>query len=139
LARNKNGVAARDARESAHNWRESWKEVGTYRPEDVAYDKEHLASVEHELERISTLEEQRAQRQLCINSSEWMKRSDDVDEWELDAADFEELHGIHVGDIDAEEREAYTELNAMWSAEQLYPALAQMKHYKAAGGGRGSS
>jgi hypothetical protein len=58
-----------------------------------------------------------------------MKDAEDVVEWELDAAEFEELHGIHVDDIDTEEREAYTELNAAWESEQLDPALAQMKHY----------
>ena len=39
------------------------------------------------------------------------------------AAEFEEMHGIPVDEIDAEEREAYTELNAMWSSDELGPAL----------------
>jgi hypothetical protein len=46
-----------------------------------------------------------------------MKDAEDVVEWELDAAEFEELHGIHVDDIDTEEREAYTELNAAWESD----------------------
>jgi hypothetical protein len=67
-------------------------EVGTYRPEDPAYDKEHRQEVERGLERISVLEDQRAQRQLRSNA--WMDDAEDVVEWELDAAEFEELHGM---------------------------------------------
>lgn len=138
FARNRKGKVASNARESAQNWRASWMEVGEYRPNDPVYDKEHRQEIERELERISELEEQRAQRQ--ISSSEWMKDVEDIEEWELDAPEFEDLHGINVGDIDAEEREKYTELNAMWGSEEFGPALAQMKHYKAAGGrGRHSS
>ena len=62
-----------------------------------------------------------------------MKDAEDTVELELDAAEFEEMHGIPVDEIDSEEREAYTELNAMWSSDELGPALKQMKHYKAAG------
>ena len=131
LVRNKDGIASRDARESSQNWITSWSEVGSYNPEDSAYDKQHRADIEIELERISALEEQRAQRQL--SSSEWMKDAEDVVVCELDAAEFEEIHGIDVEDIHAEERDAYTDLNAMWSEDELGPALSQMKHYKAAG------
>ena len=62
-------------------------EVGEYRPNDPVYDKEHRQEIERELERISELEEQRAQRQ--ISSSEWMKDVENIEEWELDAPEFE--------------------------------------------------
>ena len=117
LVRNKGGTASRDARESSQNWIASWSEVGSYNPEDSAYDKQHREDIERELERISALEEQRAQRQL--SSSAWMKDAEDVVVYELDAAEFEEIHGIDVQDIHAEERDAYTDLNAMWSADEL--------------------
>jgi hypothetical protein len=56
-----------------------------------------------------------------------------IAELELDAAEFDEMHGVLVDEIDTEERGAYTELNAIWSSDELGPALKQMKHYKAAG------
>jgi hypothetical protein len=132
-AQSRDGAAAHSAHESAQNWRECWKQVciGTYRPEDTTYGAEHRARIESELERISELEEQRAHRHH--RSSAWMKDAEDAVELELDAAGFEEVHGILVDEIDAEERGAYTELNAMWSSDELGPALKQMKHYKAAG------
>jgi hypothetical protein len=37
-----------------------------------------------------------------------MKDIEDIQEWELDASEFEDLHGINVGDIDAKERERST-------------------------------
>ena len=130
-AQSREGAAAHSAHESAQNWRECWKQVGEYRPEDTTYDAEHRARIESELERISELEEQRAHRHH--RSSAWMKDAEDTVELELDAAGFEEVHGILVDEIDAEERGAYTELNAMWSSDELGPALKQIKHYKAAG------
>jgi hypothetical protein len=37
-----------------------------------------------------------------------MEDVEDIEEWELDAPKFEDLHGINEGDIDAEERERST-------------------------------
>ena len=105
-----------------------------YRPEDTTYDAEHRARIERELERVSELGEQRAHRHH--RSSAWIKDAEDIAELELDAAEFDEMHGVLVDEIDTEERGAYTELNAMWSGDELGPALKQMKPYnKAAGEG----
>jgi hypothetical protein len=52
FARNRKGKVASDARESAQNWRESWMEVGEYRPDDPVYDRDHRREVERELQRI---------------------------------------------------------------------------------------
>jgi hypothetical protein len=38
-----------------------------------------------------------------------MDDAEDVVEWELDAAEFEELHGMNVGDIDVERSERNTQ------------------------------
>jgi hypothetical protein len=105
--------------------------VGMFNPADPAYDREHRQDVEDEMRRIVAIEDQRARRDM--SNSEWMQDEKDVVALELDRTEFEALHGIEVDEVDEEERELYTQLNAMIDGEEVKWALSSMKHYKAAG------
>eukprot|EP00935_MAST-01C_sp_MAST-1C-sp1_P002137 g2137.t1 len=115
LMKNKAGRLALTAEESAQNWREYWKGLATYNPNDNRFDATHRDQIDGVLAKMVELEEQAALRDCARREREREP------EESRESEDDEEEEESDSGTEDEAEEEAMQRL------EQIEEQLEQMK------------